>query len=309
MNFLALRFGEEILKGKLREKMEQNIQYFNSEEAARILNVNVSSIKRWTEDGTLECVKTAGGHRKFTMQHLAKFLEQHKTKTSRANLFPIESEQDLEINTRILKADFPFLIDYVSEQSRLCQRDRVLRVFNGLYLAQHPLYEIYDQLVTPVLQMTGDLWAQGKLSIIEEHFSTQTIRDCLIRLQGIIQIPSEKVGTAFCLIMSQELHDVAIKMVDHVLELKGYKVLFSGQMTPSMKIEKIFELYHPDRVYISSTLVTDVNLVQAEFDKICYIAQAHGARVFVGGQGFNQIDFSHPAVEKRLNAFEDVYLN
>jgi len=289
--------------------MEQTIQYFNSEEAARILNVNVSSIKRWTEDGTLECVKTAGGHRKFTMQHLAKFLEEHKTKTIRANLFPIESDEDLEINTRILKADFEFLVDYVSEQSRLCHRDRVLRVFNGLYLAQNPLHQIYDQLVTPVLHKIGDLWEQGEISVIEEHFSTQTIRDCLVRLQGIIQMPSEKLGTAFCLIMSQELHDVAIKMVDHILELKGYKILFSGQMTPSMKIEKIFEIYQPDRVYISSTIVTDVNLAQAEFDKICYIAQAHNARVYVGGQGFDEIDFSHSAVEKRLYTFEEVFLS
>lgn len=287
--------------------MEQSIQYFNSEEAARILNVNVSSIKRWTEDGTLECVKTAGGHRKFTMQHLAKFLERHKTKTVRANLFPIESDADLEINTRILKADFEFLIDYVSEQSRMCNRDRVLRVFNGLYLAQHPLHEIYDRLVAPVLQKNGNLWEQGEISIIEEHFSTQTIRDCLIRLQGIIQVPLEKIGTAFCLIMSQELHDIAIKMVDHILELKGYKILFSGQMTPSMKIEKIFELYQPDWVCISSTIVTDVNLTQAEFDKICYVAQAHHARVIVGGLGFDKIDFSHPAVDKRLYTFEELF--
>ncbi len=289
--------------------MEQSIQYFNSEEAARILNVNVSSIKRWTEDGTLECVKTAGGHRKFTMQHLAKFLEQHKTKTTRANLFPIESNEDLEINTRILKADFDFLIDYVSEQSRICNRDRVHRVFSGLYLAQHPLYEIYDQLVTPVLHRNGELWMNGQINVIEEHFSTQTIRDCLVRLQGIIQLPSEKIGTAFCLIMSHELHDVAIKMVDHVLELKGYKILFSGQMTPSIKIERIFDIYQPDRVYISSTIVTDVNLVQAEFDKICYVAQAHNAQVFVGGQGFDVIDFSHPAVEKRMHSFEELFLD
>jgi len=64
----------------------------------------------------------------------------------------------------------------------------------------------------------------------------------------------------------------ADKMVDHVLELKGYKILFSGQMTPSIKIEKIIDIYQPDRIYISSTFVTDVNLTPAEFDKICYIA-------------------------------------
>ncbi len=273
------------------------------------MNVNVSSVKRWTEDGTLECVKTAGGHRKFTMQHLANYLKTHESKTKKANLFPIESDEDLELSSNILKGDFDFLIDYVTEQSRLCNRDRAQRVFNGLYMGQYPLHQIYDRLVTPVMHKNGDLWEQGEISITEGHFTSQTIRDCLIRLQGIIHTPSKKIGTAFCLIMSQELHDVAIKMVDHVLELKGYKILFSGQMTPSMKIEKIFEIYQPDRVYISITIVTDVNLTQAEFDKICYIAAAHNARVFVGGRGFDVIDFSHPAVEKRLYTFEDVFLS
>jgi len=105
--------------------MKSNIQYFNSEEAANILNVNVSTIKRWTQEGKLECEKTIGGHRKFTMQHLANFLRAHKTQISRANLFPIESDTDLEISSRILRGDFDFLIDYVSEQALLCNRDRV----------------------------------------------------------------------------------------------------------------------------------------------------------------------------------------
>ena len=287
-------------------KMEQNIKYFNSLEAARILNVNVSSIKRWTDEGILECVRTAGGHRKFTMQHLANYLKTHESKTQKANLFPIETGEDLEISSNILKGNYEFLIDYVAEQSRLCNRDRVQRVFNGLYMGQHPLHEIYDMLVTPILQRNGDLWVQGEISIAEEHFSSHTIHDCLIRLQGTIQIPAEKTGTAFCLIMSNELHEIAIKMVDHLLELKGYKVLFSGQMTPSLKIEKIFESYQPDRVYISSTIVTDINLIQAEFDKICYIAQANNADVYVGGRGFDDIDHSHTAVVKRIHSFGDV---
>ena len=47
------------MKGEL--PMSTEVQFFNSLEAAKILGVNVSSIKRWTEEGKLECVKTAGG--------------------------------------------------------------------------------------------------------------------------------------------------------------------------------------------------------------------------------------------------------
>ena len=71
--------------------MEQNIQCFNSEEVAKILGVNVSSIKRWTENGTLECVKTAGGHRKFTVQHLTNYLKTHESKVQKAHLFLLKA--------------------------------------------------------------------------------------------------------------------------------------------------------------------------------------------------------------------------
>lgn len=289
--------------------MQPNIQYFNSIEAAKVLNVNVSTIKRWTQEGKLECVKTPGGHRKFTMQHLAGFLEKNKTKISKANLFPVENEYDLQISSHVLKRDYEFLVNYVGEQALQCNRGNIQRVLNGLYMGQIPLYEIYDKLVTPVMHRVGDLWQIKKISVTEEHFSTQTIRDCLIRLQGSLQLPATKSGNAFCLIMSSELHDVALKMVDHILELRGFRIYFSGQMTPSMKIETIFKNYKPDHVYISSTIVEDENLTQAEFDKICYISAANNAKVFVGGRGFDIIDFSHPAVEKRLNIFEELFLN
>ncbi len=287
--------------------MEQTINYFNSVEAARILGVNVSSIKRWTDEGTLECVKTAGGHRKFTLQHLANYLRLHESKINKANFFPLESDEDLELSFHTVKGNYDRLIEYIVEKSLQCRREKVQRVLNGLYLGQFPLHDIYDSLVTPVLHNIGDLWEKGELSITEEHMSTQTIRDCLIRLQGIIRKSAAKLGTAFCLTMSEELHDVAIKMVDHILEIRGFTILCSGQMTPSIDMKKIFEIFHPNRVYISSTIVANLNLDQAEFDKICYIAEAYNAQVYVGGRGFDALDFSHSAVAKRLYTFKEVY--
>ncbi|MFZ5519170.1 MAG: B12-binding domain-containing protein [Candidatus Zhuqueibacterota bacterium] len=289
--------------------MQPNMQYFNSIEAAKVLNVNVSTIKRWTQEGKLKCVKTPGGHRKFTMQHLAEFLESNKTQISKANLYPAENEDDLNISSHVLKRDYEFLIQHTLEQALQSNRENVQRILNGLYMGQIPLYEIYDKLVTPVMHRVGDLWASGTIGVTEEHFSTQTIRDCLIRLQGSLQLPSGENGRAFCLIMSSELHDIALKMVDHILELRGVKVYFSGQMTPSIKIERVFQRYRPDRVYISSTIVENQNLAQAEFDKICYISAEYHARVYVGGQGFDVLDYSHPAVAKRLNNYEDLFLS
>ncbi len=288
--------------------MTEEIRYFNSLDAANILGVNVSTIKRWTEEGKLECIKTAGGHRKFLMQHLADFLKTYKKDKSKVNLFPVEDDADLEISHHILKKNYNHLINYIHDQALSGQRAQVQKALNGMYLGQYPLYLIYDKIITPILWRIGDMWESGEHTIIEEHFVTQTIRDAIVRLQGIIiHLPSQKRGKAFCLIMSQELHDIALKMVDQILELKGYLVLNSGQMSPSLNIEKVFEKYQPDQVYISSTVVQDENFVQAEFDKICYISEKHNADVYVGGRGFESIHFDHPAVKQRFFSFEQLY--
>ena len=50
----------------------------NSKEVSEILGVNVSTLKRWTENGNINCHKTAGGHRKFTMQNVRDYYKDNK---------------------------------------------------------------------------------------------------------------------------------------------------------------------------------------------------------------------------------------
>ncbi|MCB9089775.1 MAG: cobalamin B12-binding domain-containing protein [Calditrichae bacterium] len=284
----------------------EGIRHFNSIEVARILGVNVSTVKRWTEEGKLECIKTAGGHRKFLMAHLGDYVKNYKKKHTIINLFPMEDENDLQISYRILKHDYPFLIDYVVTQALESRLEKVQQVLNGLYLGQHPLHKIYDRLITPALHRLGQMWHNDELSIIEEHFGSQTIRDSLIRLQGIISIPSEKIGRAICLNLSTELHDIALKMVANILELRGYQVYFSGQFTDIFKIEYAFEKFRPERIYLSCTWVEDLEKTQAELEKILKNCDIYNTSMYLGGQGVRLLKLDHPRIARVIDSFEDV---
>ena len=286
--------------------MTKDVNFLNSQEAAHVLGVNVSSIKRWTDSGKLECIQTAGGHRKFLMNHLVNFIEEHAKKSSRANIFEIESESDVELSYHILKGDFETLIEYVVEKARLSDRFAVQKVLNGLYLGHYPLHMIYDHLVTPVLRQIGTLWMNKNLSIIEEHIAAQAIRDALNRLQGIIRLPDKKEGKAIFLNLSTELHDIGLKMVENIMEIRGFQTFFSGQMTPLIQIEQIFEKVKPDRLYISSTYVGDRETTQHEADQLFDICRENGTRVYAGGRGWDTLSYDHPAVEIRLYSFEEV---
>lgn len=287
--------------------LKDKVKYFNSEEASEILGVNVSTIKRWTESGKLKCIKTAGGHRKFMMEHLVEFVEKHHKKADRVSIFPIENRKDVELSLMVVKRDYPGLIQYVLEQSLEGNRQAIQIVLNGLYLAKVPLYEIYDALLSPVLVRIGEMWKDGTISISMEHLASQAIKDAMIRLQGVLNIPREKSGTALCMNMSDELHDIPLKMLDHILELRGFRTLFTGQITPSLRLHEIFEKFHPDRVVISSTYIHDIERTRDEFYRICDLAVSFDARVYTAGPGFLQLKPSHPAIERHLNSFEEAY--
>ena len=62
---------------------------YNSYQLAEIIGVNVSTIKRWTESGKLNCTKTVGGHRKFNLNDISNFLKKYKKNQSNLDLIKI----------------------------------------------------------------------------------------------------------------------------------------------------------------------------------------------------------------------------
>jgi methanogenic corrinoid protein MtbC1 len=184
----------------------------------------------------------------------------------------------------------------------------VQQLLTGLYLGQYPLHEIYDNLITPVLHEIGNRWIQNKLNIIEEHIASQIIRDAIIRLQGIIRGSKKKIGNVLCLNLSHELHDISLKMVQNILELRGFKTFYSGQKTPHFDLEQMLLKINANRLYISSTVIGDIEKDQNEINFLYDLCKNNSIDIFVGGMGFEKIDYSHPAVAKRLYTFEDVYM-
>ena len=281
--------------------------YYNTEEAARILGVNVSTIKRWSSAGKLKCIRTAGGHRKFEMQHLVEFVERNTDTKIQASAIKLEKSNGSHLNEWVLKADYHNLATYIQMQAVKCNKRNILEILKGLVLSKKPIYEIYDLLLTPILHNLGALWAEGQLTVTEEHFASQTLKDAIIRMQGMMSAPEKKRGNVMAMNLNNEMHDIVLKMVDHILEQKGFKVLFSGQLTPQIYLDNIFSDYAPKRLYISSTYVEDVNGCQKEFDDICEIAERHSIKIYVGGQGFDRIRYDKPIVAERLYTFKDVF--
>ena len=119
-------------------------------------------------------------------------------------------------------------------------------------------------------------------------------------------MPKKKIGNVICLNLSNELHDIGLKMVQNILELRGFKTYYSGQKTPLFDFEQLLDKIKPDRLYISSTYLENPEENQKEVDNLFDLCKENDIDIYVGGPGFDMIGYSHPSVIKRLDNFEDV---
>jgi len=288
------------------QKTSNSISLISSVDVAKILGVNVATVKRWTDSGKLDCVKTVGGHRKFLLRHLAAFVMEHEKYSQRLSLLPLDNQLNLELSHQILRADYVELIPYILDRAISCDQSSVKTVLNGLYMVNQNLASIYDDLLTPVLHQIGELWMDGKLSVSQEHLASQTIRDGIIQLQDVVVKPEKSQGKAFVLTLSEELHDIPAKMVQHLLEQRGFQVLFSGQKTPAGDTISVFKSFSPERVYLSSVYIKNVPEAQTEFEELQSLCEEFESKLFVGGSGIAQLEIESSDDPVRLYNFGDV---
>jgi len=241
--------------------------YLSSVEVAELLGVNVATVKRWTDAGKLACVKTAGGHRKFLMRHLVAFARAHEKYAQRFATLPLDEDEDATVSNLILHGDYHGLLESTLESALQCDTDRVQQIINGLYMIHGDIPAIFDRLLTPALHAIGERWAAGRISIGEEHLASQTIRDSIVRLHEIAEIAPRNGEKAFILTLGGELHDIPAKMVQQILEIRGFQTLCSGQSTPVGDTAAVFQSFHPQRVYLSCIYVPDQQEAQQQFDK------------------------------------------
>ena len=93
------------------------------------------------------------------------------------------------------------------------------------------------EVAAPVLQRTGELWEQDKISVAEEHFVSQLL---VTKLRAIVDTTSSgSVGVAALACLPGERHEIGLLAFAALLQTDGWRVLYLGQDTP---LAQAFEL-------------------------------------------------------------------
>jgi methanogenic corrinoid protein MtbC1 len=150
-----------------------------------------------------------------------------------------------------------------------------------------PVKDLYLHVFQPVQRELGRLWQLGEIGVAQEHLATAITQFTMSQLYPRI-FATERCGRrllAAC--VSDELHELGIRMVADFFEMEGWDTYYLGASTPNAAVVSAVADHKPHVLALSVTMTFHVSTAAQLITELR--AQGHGEHppVLVGGYPFS----------------------
>jgi excisionase family DNA binding protein len=187
------------------------MQLLSTSEAARLIGAGTTSVKRWADTGMLDCVRTAGGHRRFTRDALDRFvrLQQHEE--------TVVDEVARWVDT--LLSEMSHELALLRARGRLGSWCRVAAELE------------------PVLVELGVRCERGRVRVAEEHIVSERLSRALARItESLPLLPNSPTSLLAC--VESEEHTLGLSLAELCLRESGWASIWLGPRTPTEAIRE-----------------------------------------------------------------------
>jgi len=225
-------------------------------EVSHMLKVNESTVKRWTDKGTLKCIKTPGGHRKYKMKDVVSFMDQFEYDITDLVVPTKAQTKKIAVSTdyAILTKNFASLANFFLESALEGIRENTFQLLSLLYTNRISQIEIFDKIIFPAFHDIGIKWMKKEIGVEQEHIASNTALHAILRLQDNINKKPNHGLIALCGCIEDEYHEMGITCVANALEVNGWTTYYLGANVPTSSFVDAIVQYSPDVVCISSTI-------------------------------------------------------
>ena len=222
-------------------------------QAASLLGVHPSSIKRWCNEEGLPCTYTPGGHRRIELDALLDFGRDRDLLSPLLNLKPHQRRAWTALQDALHDEQYDALTGLAYDLLVDEPASRFRAFLRFLRQQDLPLDVLFDHVLTPALQTVGRHWYEGELEIGDEHRITHLVRDTLIQLLN--QEASLEPASSVALVGTSrnESHEIGALMTRLILEQHGWTVIYLGSDVPSEEFALQQRKYEAPLVCVSFT--------------------------------------------------------
>jgi methanogenic corrinoid protein MtbC1 len=205
--------------------------------------------------------------------------------------FPNENNLENQIKQAetFLRPDSP--LDLYAERylSFLLQGDRqkAQQLVHGLVKQNYGIPDIYEHIFQATQYQIGFLWQTKKITVAHEHYCTAATQLIMSTLYAHI-FDSPKKGRKFlACAVSDDLHEMGIRMISDMFELDGWDTYYMGANMPDVHILTAINEQQPDVIGISATMPSHVGKAAALIEKVRSACNPAKFKILVGGYPFS----------------------
>lgn len=211
--------------------------YLTTSEAADLLDVHPSTVKRWTDAGELPSGKTDGGHRRIYLRDAVEFAEDRGQHTFLAPFTPFESHVWLAVREAVAGNDFERIVSVAMGWLVRGHPRRITALVHELGSRSDLSFErVCDQAIRVFMEEVGQAWKEGRLRIGEEHIASQAVLEALVRISndGLETRSHDEAARSVAVVGSMEgdRHSLGAMCARILMEREGWSVQYPGADTP-----------------------------------------------------------------------------
>ena len=254
-----------------------------TKEVARLLLVSEATVKRWADDGLLLPKKTAGGHRRFSIQSVALFRREQ-------GIAPAAQSPTKRVRKKMVSGRLPSAESFGDLLLSENEAEATAQLIDA-YLRDHALATLFDTTITNAMHRVGDLWFNGTITIADEHLATRVMLSALQKLRGIV-VPGQATGLkAVCCGLEGDLHELPIHLAEIIFESEGWDTSNLGPNTPLFTLRDMVAQKKPDLVCVSARSIVDLHRATTEYAQFRKTVEKINGATVLGGEAFRDSNF------------------
>ena len=261
---------------------------FTTNDVAKMLQVDKSTVKRWTDDGKLKCFRTPGGHRKFRAEDLYQFMADYSYGISPPDFYPQFASDESVIRRMITEKQFNVLESVCFSAAIKGKRDEVVELFSETYKNGLGLPQIFDEILRPTIKKISDLHISGKVLASEKQLAYNALSNGVVLFSDMIHKPASNDRKAICAMVENDLDDIELKALVVLLESRGFEVLNLGTSAGTESVAQLVKSKQPHFVFLVASSVANGDALADEHRKIQLELLAFGGKLIVGGAGYTK---------------------
>jgi methanogenic corrinoid protein MtbC1 len=147
--------------------------------------------------------------------------------------------------------------------------------------------DIYMEVFNPVMKEIGNLWYKGDITVDKEHYATAVTQGVMSQLYSRIFSTPRNGKTMVALCVGNELHEMGIRMLCDLFELRGWDTIYFGAAVPKESIMSTLEEYNPQLLLLSVTMPNYLEDYKSIIESVREKNKDNQIKIAAGGRAFD----------------------